>query len=211
MIRVVVVDDQRIVRDCLRVKLESDRDIRVVAEASTGEEARRVVPQAKPDVVLMDLGMPGIGGIEATRRLVQVLPHIKVVALSVYVDGPFPAKFLAAGGVGYVSKFGTSDELVNAVKLVHQGRPYLSRDVLQALIVDGGSAGGEELARLSDREVQVLKLIAEGCDPDDVATQLKLSVKTVHTHRRHLLRKLGVKNDVQLARMAQQYGVLPRY
>ncbi|MGE0383543.1 MAG: response regulator [Gammaproteobacteria bacterium] len=208
MIRTVVVDDQQLIRDLVRTKLESVPDIRVVAEASSGEEARRIVPSSGADVVVMDLSMPGIGGIEATRRLLNAIPHLKVVGLSVYVDGPFPAKFIAAGGIGYVSKSARPAELIEAVRRVARGEPYMSRDVAEA-IIKNRSANIDCTNVLTDREMQVWKLLADGIDIADIAVQLKLSIKTVYSHRRNLMEKLNASNDVQLARFAREHGITP--
>jgi two-component system invasion response regulator UvrY len=208
MIRIVVVDDQHLIRHLVRTKLESDPDIKVVGEAASGEEARRIVPSSGADIVLMDLSMPGIGGIEATRRLLSALPHLKIIGLSVYVDGPFPAKFIAAGGFGYVSKGARPGELLEAVRRAHRGEPYMSADVADAMMRSRFNAN-DCTAMLTDREMQVWKLLAEGADIGDIAGQLKLSIKTVHGHRRHLMAKLKAKNDVQLARYARDYGIMP--
>lgn len=205
MIRVAVVEDQQLIRGLVRAKLESDPEIRVVAEAASGEEARRVVPGARPDVVLMDLSMPGIGGIEATRRLLSALPGLKIVALSMHVDGPLPGRFLGAGGVGYVSKNARAAELVEAVRRVHEGGHYLSSDVAASILEPTKAAGP---AVLTVRELQVLERIAQGKGSEEIAQQLKLSVKTVQAHRRHLLEKLGARNDVQLARLARDHGLV---
>ncbi len=208
MIRVVVVDDQKLVRQCVRVKLEADPDIEVTGEAGSGEEARRLVPEVNADLVVMDLNMPGMGGIEATARLVKALPRLRVLGLSYYTDGPFPARFLKAGGVGYLTKNASAAELLDAVKAVYRGRRYLSPEVATALAVGIGTADPRNWGGLGDREMQVWKLIADGVDPDEIATSLHLSLKTVQAHRRHLLEKLRLRNDVQLARLARECGIV---
>lgn len=208
MIRVVVVDDQRLVRQCVRVKLEADPSIEVVGEAGSGEEARRVVPEVAADLVVMDLNMPGMGGIEATRRLTGALPRLRVLGLSYYTDGPFPARFLEAGGTGYLTKNVSAGDLVDAVKAVHRGRQVISAEVATAIAVGLGHADPQRWGGLGNREMQVWKLIADGADADEIASGLNLSIKTVQAHRRHLLEKLRLRNDVQLARLARECGIV---
>jgi two-component system invasion response regulator UvrY len=208
MIRLLVVDDQRLVRDCIRAWLEQADGIAVVAEAGSGEEARAMVRMHRPDIVLMDLNMPGIGGLEATRRLRAAHPDVKIVGLSVFVDSPLPAKLLRLGAAGYVSKDARADDLIKAIQAVHKGEGFISEDVAAYIIrtdYRGNGTGRFEL--LTDREVQVLKLIADGRSIAEIAEILHLSNKTLHTHRRHLLEKLGVRNDVQLAKIARDHGL----
>jgi len=207
MIHVMVVDDQRLIRDVVRMRLESDKGIEVVAEAASGEQARRLIAQSSIDVVLMDLNMPGIGGVEATGRLIKANPGLKVVALSMYTGGPEPLRFLAAGGIGYVSKDDGAEELVTAIKRAYRGSRYVSAQVAGNLCVDIKPAALQRLDALTSRELQVLKLIAQGRAAAEVARQLHISVKTVRFHRGKLLQKLQASNDVQLARIAWDLGL----
>jgi len=210
MIRVALVDDHQMFRQLLRARLEADAGIGIVAEAGSGEEARRVVPAANPDVVLMDLHMPGIGGLEATRRLLAARRELRIIGLSMYDNGPLPARFIDLGGAGYLSKNAGAAELVDAVRRVHRGDCYVSRDVLEVIAL--GRAvynAGDGIAALTGRELQILELIADGCMVAEIAAHLCLSHKTVHAHRRHLLHKLQAKNDVHLARIARENGLLP--
>ena len=208
MINILVVDDQRLVRRCISAKLNGIDDFDVIAEAESGEIAREIVRKNKIDIVLMDLNMPGMGGLEATRRVVSGDSACKVIGLSMYVEGPYPRRFMELGGSGYVSKAADTDELVHAIRTVAAGETYLSYDVAQRIAVNDsikGSLGG--LNDLSSREIQVLQKITEGMNMDEIATVMSLSPKTIAHHRRTLCDKLGARNDVQLAIIANAQGL----
>ncbi len=208
MINILVVDDQRLVRRCIAAKLSAVDDFKVAAEADSGEQAREIVRGGNIDIVLMDLNMPGIGGLEATRRVVSSDPSCKVIGLSMYVEGPYPRRFMELGGAGYVSKAADTDELVHAIHIVAAGEPYISHDVAQRIAANDsikGSLGG--LNDLSTREIQVLQKISEGMDMDEIAVVMSLSRKTIAHHRRALCEKLGARNDVQLAMIANAQGL----
>ncbi|MGE0486915.1 MAG: response regulator [Gammaproteobacteria bacterium] len=208
MIRLLLVDDQRLVRRCVAMRLNAVADFEVVAEACSGEEARELARQHTVDIVLMDLNMPGIGGLEATRRLLALAPELRVIGLSMYVSGPFPKQFLRLGGAGYVSKNADTEELVDAIRRVADGECYISADVAQNIAVSGSlRVRRNGIDALSRREVQVLQQIACGLTHDAIAARLSLSAKTVAHHRRLLLRKLEVDNDVQLAAIARDQGL----
>ena len=207
MIKLLVVDDQRLVRRCIIAKLSSVSRFEVVGEASSGEEAREFFRQHKVDVVLMDLNMPGIGGIEATKRFLSVDPELKIVGLSMYTKGLYPRKFLEAGGLGYVSKSADSDDLFKAIDMVYRGKPFISVDVAQEIALGSASdAGMSMLEALSVREIQVLQKISDGLNLEEIAAVLCLSPKTVAHHRRSLYRKLNVGNDVQLVNLVREQG-----
>lgn len=208
MIRILLVDDQRLVRRCVSARLNAVAGFEVIAEAASGEEAREVVRQQPVDVILMDLNMPGMGGLEATRRLLALDPALRVIGLSMYVSGPFPRQFLRLGGAGYVSKNADTEELVGAIREVHGGACFISADVARNIAASGAlSRRRHGVDALSHREVQVLQHIANGLSPEQIASRLALSVKTVAHHRRLLLRKLEVDNDVQLATIARDQGI----
>jgi two-component system invasion response regulator UvrY len=152
--------------------------------------------------------MPGIGGLEATRRLLALDPALRIIGLSMYVSGPFPKQFLRAGGSGYVSKNAETDELVTAIRKVHVGEVHISADVAQNIATSNSARIRRDgVDALSRREVQVLQQIANGLTPQDIAAHLSLSIKTVAHHRRHLLTKLEARNDVQLATIARDQGL----
>lgn len=209
MIRILLVDDQRLVRRCIAARLNAVENFEVAGEANSGEAARKEVREHDYDIVLMDLNMPGMGGIEATRRLIAADENVRIIGLSMYVSGPLPRHFLTSGGAGYVSKNADTDELVGAIREVHAGNCYISKDVAQHIAaVDSRRVNPSGVDMLSAREVQVLQHIASGLSTDSIGSRLNLSVKTVAHHRRHLLSKLQVENDVQLATIAREYGIV---
>jgi two-component system, NarL family, invasion response regulator UvrY len=208
MIKILVVDDQRLVRRCISAKLSATDDFDVIGEADSGERAREIVRSQAVDVVLMDLNMPGMGGLEATRHVVSGDPNCKVIGLSVYVDGPYPRRFLEIGGSGYVSKGADTDELVHAIRTVASGAPYISKDVAQRIAVNDSMSGTlDGVNALSSREIQVLQKISQGLNVDEIARAICLSPKTIAHHRRSLCEKLGATNDVQLAIIANAQGL----
>ncbi|MGE0859336.1 MAG: response regulator [Gammaproteobacteria bacterium] len=208
MIDILLVDDQRLVRKCISARLNAVADFNVTAEAGSGEEARDIARERRFDVILMDLNMPGIGGLEATRRLLAVDPEARILGLSMYVSGPYPKQFLRCGGAGYVSKNADTEELVRAIRTVVDGECYISADVAQHIAAsDSLRLQRHGVEALSRREIQVLQKIAVGFSHDEIAQRLHLSAKTVAHHRRQLLEKLGARNDVQLAVIARDQGL----
>jgi two-component system, NarL family, invasion response regulator UvrY len=210
MIRIMLVDDHRLVRAGLKRVLTEVADMEVVAEASSGEEALELVRTVTPDVVLMDINMPGVGGLEATRRLLQRCPTAKVIVVSMHLEEPYPSHMLAAGAAGYISKDSAADEVVTAIRRVHGGGHYVAADVagnLAASLVKGPS-GASPFDQLSQRETQVMLMVTKGYSTQEISDRLHLSPKTVSTYRYRLFEKLGVGNDVELTRMAMRYGLL---
>ena len=209
MIRVSIVDDHELVRTGIIRILGDVSDIEVVAEASSGEEAVQMVKTQRPDVVLMDVNMPGIGGIEATRKLTQMYPDLKVIVVTIHVDDPFPSRMLQAGAVGYLTKGCAVDEMVNAIREVYAGRRYISADVAQHLALKLMPGGDESpFDALSPRELQVMLMLTQGTKVQEISDKLCLSPKTVSTYRHRLYDKLGVSSDVALTRLAMRYGVV---
>ena len=210
MIRILLVDDHALFRTGMKGILETRDDMEVVGEADTGEAALELVRKSSPDVVLMDIHMPGIGGIEATRRILRMAPEVKVIALTALDDEPFPSRLLDAGAVGYLTKGCPAEELVEAIQRVMQDEHYLSADVAQKLslsaLVNKGHAS--PLAKLSPRELQVMTMIAQGRTTQQISDALFLSPKTVSTYRTRLFDKLGVSNDVELTHFALRHGVV---
>ena len=209
MIKIMLVDDHRLVRAGLRRVLQEVADMNVVAEASSGEEALDLARSCEPDVVLMDLNMPGIGGLECTRRLLQRSPRTRVIAVSMHMEEPYPSRLLAGGAVGYLSKDSAADEVVAAIRRVHAGGHYVAADVagnLAASLVRG--AGQSPFDQLSQRETQVMLMVTKGYGTQEISDRLHLSPKTVSTYRYRLFEKLNVSNDVELTRMAMRYGLL---
>ena len=214
MIKLLLVDDHDLVRTGIRRLMEDHSDkegIGVIAEASTGEEAIQMVREHDPDVVFMDVNMPGIGGMEATRRMLQIKPELKVIVLTVHADGPFPKRLLEAGAAGYLTKGCAVDEMITAVKRVSRGERYIAAEIAQQLAL-GMLPGAAEspFDSLSQREMQILLMITQGHKSQAISEKLCLSPKTISTYKSRLQEKLNVKNDVELIRLAIQHGMLEK-
>ena len=210
--RILLADDHRIVRQGLRSLLEAEADFTVVAEADNGRAAIDLTDELAPDVVVMDVGMPELNGIEATRRIASRSPRVKVVALSMHSDRRFVAEMLKAGAAGYLLKDGAFEELVGAIRTVAAGRTYLSPRIAD-VVVEGylrnntTPAEPTAYARLSPREREVLQLLAEGKATKEAAAALHLSVKTVETHRRQIMEKLNMYSVAELTKYAIREGL----
>lgn len=212
MIRIMLVDDHTLVREALRVVLEQDKTMMVVAEVGDGETALRMADKLAPAVVVMDIALPGVSGIETTRRLLAKHPEIKVLALSTYLDRRIVQQMLDVGASGYIAKSAAGAELKQGIRNVLAGRSYLCSEVA-ALVADGlrdRRTGQPEPSPLSRREVQVATMLAEGKSAPDIAAELHIASSTVDVHRRNLMRKLDLHNVVELTRYAIRTGlVLP--
>ncbi len=209
MIRVMLVDDHELVRTGFRLILDDAEDVEVVAEADSGEGALQKIPEVKPDLVLMDINMPGIGGIEATRTIKRKFPETNVIVVTVHSEAPFPSKLHEAGALGYVTKGCPASELLNAIRSVAKGKPFLAAEVAQKLSLAKLSGVDSELPfeSLSKREMQVLMLIVQGAKNQDISDTLCVSPKTVSTYRHRLFEKLGIQTDAELTLMAIRHGV----
>ncbi len=208
MIRVLLVDDHRLIRAGLRRILDQHREITVVAEAGTGEEALQLMNRLMPDVVLMDLSMPGRGGLETTRRIVRQHPGVGVIALSVHTDELYPARVLEAGALGYLTKDCEAEEIIAAVQRVHTGERHIESRIARRLAMASLDGRHTAFEGLSERETQVMQMVTAGHSIKTIAERLCLSPKTVNTYRYRLFRKLGVNNDVELTRLAMRHGIL---
>lgn len=209
MIKVLLVDDHELVRTGISRLLQDVNGIEVIDEANSGESAIDSVKQNTPDVVLMDVNMPGIGGLEATSKLLKIHPDLKVIIVTVHIEDPFPSRLLKAGAMGYLTKGSPIDEIVKAIKTVHNGKRYVASDVAQELamsMLPGGDKSPFE--NLSQRELQVMIMVTQGKKIQQIAEDLCLSAKTVSTYRYRLFEKLGVKTDVELTHLAIRYGML---
>lgn len=207
-IRVFIVDDHALVRAGMRMILSSEVDIEVVGEAESGEVALPMIRKLQPDVVLCDLHLPGVSGLEVTERVVRGQSGTRVIAVSVLEDGPLPRRLLEAGASGYVGKGGDAGELVRAVRDVARGKRYLASGIAQHLALAG--IGGDEspFDELSPRELEVALLLVQGLRQEEIARRLSLSAKTVNTHKSRLFEKLGIQDSINLARMVRQYGLV---
>ncbi|ABM60818.1 response regulator [Halorhodospira halophila] len=209
MIRVVLADDHRLIRQAIDGMLRDIPDIQIVAHAENAEHAVAAVREQEPDVVLMDLQMPGMGGVEAIRRLYRSHPKVGVIALTVYQSGPYPAHALRAGAKGYVHKGADRDELIEAIRSVYLGRRYICHEVARHVALNSLDGTGESpFDHLTPREFEVLMRILNGQRGTSIAKDLCLSPKTVSTYRSRIFERLGVRNDAQLTRIAIDYGLL---
>ena len=210
-VSVVLVDDHTIVRDGLRALLDKNPTMVVVGEAADGRSAVRLAKDMSPDVVIMDVAMSDLNGIEATRQIMAEAPRVKVLALSMYSDRVFVSEMLKAGASGYLLKDCAFDELAHAIETVMAGRIYLSpgisdvvvADYLERLEHDGESAS----SLLTPREREVLQLLAEGKSTKQIAARLQVSSKTIDTHRQQLMAKLGVHSIAELTKYAISQGL----
>ena len=209
MINVLLVDDHDLVRAGIKKILDDVSGIKVIGEAATGEEAVKIARKSHPNVVLMDVKMPGIGGFEATRKLVRIDPDIKVLVLTICDNDLYPARLLQAGAAGYITKGASMDEMVRAIRTIHAGQRYISAEIANRLAfrhVTDQEKSPFEL--LSERELQVMMMITRGTNVQLIAESLHLSAKTVNSYRYRIFIKLKVKNDVELTLLAIRYGIV---
>lgn len=207
MISVLLVDDHKLVRTGIEALLNAAEDISVAGVAKSGEEAIDAMTTLPADVVLMDVNMPGIGGIEACRRILQDNAEVRIIALSVNNDGPIPPQLFKLGVLGFISKDSPVDEMINAIRKVMAGERYLSADVANNLATHGLPCYHESpFSKLSRRESEVVTLILQGKSIKEMSEMLILSDKTVNTYRYRLYDKLNIKNDVELTRLAFKFG-----
>ena len=208
-VRIVLADDHQIVRDGLRTLLEQESGMEVVAEAEDGHTAVALAREQRPDVVVMDIAMPDLNGIEATRQIKADLPEAKIIALSMHADKRFVAGMFQAGASGYLLKKGAFRELVQAIRQVAAGQMYLSSEITSTLIEDyvGHLSSPDSAADLTAREREVLQLLAEGKTAEQIATQLHVSVNTVGTHRHHIMEKLNIHSLPELTKYALREGL----
>lgn len=212
-IRVLIVDDHTIVREGIRLLLEAQPDIQVVGEASEGGEALEKVRQLQPDIVLMDIGMPGMNGLVATQQIKKLNANVHVVALTVHEADDYFFRILNAGASGYVLKGAESAELLSAIRAAYRGDIFLHPAMAGKLVRDYLRRAGadEEKATyggLTEREREVLKLIAEGYTNQEIANLLTLSPNTVQTHRAHIMEKLNLHNRTELIKYALRQGII---
>jgi len=207
VIHVFIVDDHALVRTGMRMILAGHDDITVVGEADSGEQALPQIRKLKPDVVVCDLHLPGVSGLEVTERIVKSHAATRVVVVSVLEDGPMPRRLLDAGAFGYVGKTDGAEELVRAVREVARGRRYLAGSVAQHLALSRLDGADSPFDRLSPRELEIALLLLHGLRQESIAKRLSLSPKTVNTHKSRLFEKLQIHDSISLARLASQYGL----
>lgn len=207
-IRVMLVDDHAVVRMGFKLLLQGADDIEVVAEAESGEEAIKRYPEIKPDVVVMDISMPGIGGMEAVTRLLAKDPAAKVLILSAHEDSSHPKRLLKAGAVGYLSKRSAAEELIQAIHQVFKGKTFLDSKLAQAMAVQQLTGEQNPVEVLSDREFEVFMLLAKGQSVAQIAEKLFLSPRTVGTHLYNIKQKLNAGNSAEITLIAMRNGLL---
>ncbi|MDJ0654369.1 MAG: UvrY/SirA/GacA family response regulator transcription factor [Xanthomonadales bacterium] len=209
MIRVLLVDDHDIVRTGVAHIIGKEPDLEIVGEAGNGEQALRLVRELKPNVVMMDVNMPGLGGLEATRRIARSMPEAKVIILTVHSEAPFPTHLLDAGASGYLTKGCAAEELVDAIRSVHRHTRYIGKDIAQRLALSLlPGADKSPFDDLSAREMEVMMMLIQGIEVGRIAESLALSPKTVSTYKYRIYEKLDVKNDVELTHLAIRHGIL---
>jgi DNA-binding NarL/FixJ family response regulator len=210
-ISVFLADDHAVVRNGLQLILQAETDISVVGEASDGHEAVRAVTKVCPDIVIMDIAMPGLNGIEATRKIHATCPSVKVLVLSIHASAEHIFRALQAGAQGYLLKESAGSEVIKAVRTIHVGRRYLSEKISETVINDYLQRDLEKakspLESLSEREREILQLTAEGKTSAEIAHILFISPKTVETYRSRLMHKLGIEDLPSLTKFAIQYGL----
>ena len=213
MISVLVVDDHDLVRSGITRMLADNPDIEVIGEASSGEAAVDAVRQKRPDIVLMDIRMPGIGGLEATRKILRLDDSIRVIVVTACADDPYPARVMQAAATAYITKGADLDEMVRAIRKAHSGQRYISPEIAQKMALKqlGGDADDQPESlfdRLSEREMQIAMMVVDCQKVQDIADKLCLSPKTVNSYRYRIFEKLEISSDVELALMAVRFGLL---
>lgn len=206
-IRIYIVDDHALVRTGMRMILSGEADIEVVGEAESGEEALPEIRRLKPDVVLCDLHLPGVSGLEVTERIVKGDYGPRVIVVSVLEDGPMPKRLIEAGASGYVGKGGDAGELLRAVRSVSAGKRYLASSIAQNLALSGLDGVDSPFDMLSARELEIAMLLMQGLRQEQIAKRLNVSAKTVNTHKTRMFDKLQINDTIALARLASQYGL----
>jgi len=212
-IRLLLVDDHQVVRSGLRMLLGNESDVEIVGDAGTGREALEAVRQFSPNVVLMDIGLPDLSGIDATRMIKQINPDIAVVALTIHEDEEYFFKMLEAGAGGYVPKRAAPEELLTAIRAAAAGEVYLYPSLAKLLVKDylaqdHPGEGNNVLDGLTEREQEVLRYLAEGTSNAEIAKALVISAKTVARHRENIMQKLGLHSRAELVRYAIRKGII---
>ena len=211
-IKILLADDHKIMRDGMNLLMQREGDLKVVAEANNGEEAVELALKTRPDVILMDINMPGMDGIEATTRILTELPGAKVIALTSHTEGKMVQEMFRAGALAFLGKNCSNQEILNAVRSVMDEKYYISEEMTGKVIEDFVLQHMPQIAEISEkltnREKEVLRLIAEGYSTKKIADTLNLSSKTVGAHRENLMKKLDLHNVAQLTRYAIQKGLI---
>jgi two-component system response regulator NreC len=210
-IQVLIVDDHTIFRSGLNLLLSSESDIEVVGECGDGNEAIEVASSLKPDVVLMDVGMPVVNGFEATRRIKEINPEIDILVLTMHRSDEYFFNMLEAGASGYILKGAETDELINAVRVVSRGEAFLYPSMARRLVqefLNKSSSSSSSVSILSAREKEIMRLIADGYSNKEIADLLVISPSTVHSHRTNIMHKLELNSRYELVQYAREHGLI---
>ena len=209
--RILLADDHKITRQGLRSLLEKQKDMEVIAEADNGRTAVQLAVEMAPDIIIMDVTMPDLNGVEATKQILAKSPDIKIIALSMHSDALFVTEMLKSGAAGYLLKDCAFEELTRAIRTVIEGKVYLSPAISGVVIDDYlqrlSRADSSDVEVLSDREREVLQLMAEGNSTKQIAVKLHISIKTVETHRRQIMQKLDIHTVAELTKYAIRKGL----
>jgi two-component system response regulator NreC len=210
--RLLLVDDHAVVRSGLKMLLENERDVEIVGEAENAADALKEAIRLKPNVILMDIGLPDMSGIDATREIKRQLPNVSIVALTIHEDEEYFFKMLEAGASGYIPKRAAPAELLTAIRAAATGQVYLYPSLAKLLVRDflsgGRSSGDQAASELTDREQEVLTYLAEGASNEQIAASLVISPKTVARHRENIMRKLNLHSRAELVRYAIRKGII---
>ncbi|MES9972117.1 MAG: response regulator transcription factor [Candidatus Thiodiazotropha sp.] len=209
-INVLLADDHVVVRSGLTRLLEQNSDISVTGEAESGEQAYQLYAQIMPDVVVMDLSMPGMGGLEALRKIVGEWPDAKIIIYTMHENTSYAIQSMAAGAMGYVAKSGPTSDLITAVLQANMGNKYLSGEIAQKIALNSVVGNDDPAHLLTAREFEVFRLLAEGKNTEDIATHLDIGLKTVANYQTNIRQKLDINSPVELVRLAIKHGVISK-
>lgn len=209
MIKLLIVDDHHLVRTGLRNIITAAGGIEIVGEAGTGEQAIRLNRELEPDVILMDIGLPGLSGFETSERIMNARPDVRIIALTAHTQPPFPARLLEMGAAGFLTKACDADELIGAIRKVYDGQRYVGSEIAQQLAMSLLPGTPQSpFQDLTPRELEVALMLARGIRPAVVAERMNISPKTISTHKYKVFEKLGVDSEVGVLREAIRYGVI---
>jgi two-component system invasion response regulator UvrY len=209
LINILLVDDHELVRTGVSKILNEVKGFKVIDECETGEQAIKFCRQTEPDVILMDMDMPGMGGLEATKKILRLAPGIKVIMLTAHTEDPFPTKVMQIGAAGYLTKGAAPKEMINAIRAVNSGQRYLPAEIAQQMALSQFKSAEENpFSELSDRELQIMLMLTRGDKVPDISETLHLSTKTINSYRYRMFEKLGVGNDVELTHLAIRHGMI---
>jgi len=207
-IKILLVDDHAVVRMGFKMLIEAEADIKVIGEAESGEVAVKLSQELKPDIIVMDITMPGIGGLEAIDRIMAKDKNTKILVLSAHEDSVHPKRVLNAGVMGYLTKRSAAEELIKAIKSIHQGKRYLEPNIAQQMAITQLSGETNPVEILSDREFEVFMALAKGKSTNEIADTLCLSPRTVGTHLYNIKQKLNANNSAEIALVAIRCGLI---